>query len=285
MKLIQKQVGDYLVYCQKVRGMAEATIRQKESVLMRFARVTGVASLEGVDNEVFNRWTEYILENGASAQSVNMYNAIVVAMVQYYRSAGMEIPVNLNLIGKMKEVVGVVTDRKFYSAVDVQRVIGAADGVVGLMILIMFETGMRIAELCKLKWSDFEGRRVRFIGKGRKRREVYVTAETFELVREYVGRCEIEGYLWGVYDGGNTLNGEPPTVNTVREWLKKAFREAGFEGFYPHSLRHSFATDLQARGASVEEIKEMIGHSSVATTERYLHGFDGRMKELFDKYR
>ena len=62
------------------------------------------------------------------------------------------------------------------------------------------------------------------------------------------------------------------------------FLRAGFEGFYPHALRHSFATNLQMKGATVSEIKEMIGHSSVATTERYLHGFDGRLKELFDRY-
>ena len=93
------------------------------------------------------------------------------------------------------------------------------------------------------------------------------------------------GDLWSVNDGVLTCNGEPPTVNTVRKWLREAFAAAGFEGFYPHALRHSFATDLQIRGASVMEIKEMIGHESVATTERYLHGFDGRMRELFDKYR
>ena len=64
-----------------------------------------------------------------------------------------------------------------------------------------------------------------------------------------------------------------------------AFLNAGFEGFYPHVLRHSFATNLQRRGASVAEIKEMMGHSSIATTERYLHEFEGRMEELFEKYR
>ena len=86
--------------------------------------------------------------------------------------------------------------------------------------------------------------------------------------------------MWGAH----ALNGEPPTVNTVRQRLCSAFEWVGFEGFYPHALRHSFATNLQSKGASVEEIKEMMGHSSIATTERYLHGFEGRMEELFDKY-
>ncbi len=60
---------------------------------------------------------------------------------------------------------------------------------------------------------------------------------------------------------------------------------AGFYDFYPYALRHSFATDLQVGGASVAEIKEMIGHENIAMTERYFHGFEGRLEELFDKYR
>ena len=144
---------------------------------------------------------------------------------------------------------------------------------------------MRIAELGRLEVANFDGRCVRFMGKGRKPREAYVTEETWRRLGRYIERYEIDKYLWCVNKGEKTLNSEPLTVNTIRERLGAAFKAAGFEGFYPHALRHSFATDLQMRGASVAEIKEMIGHSSLATTERYLHGFDGRMKELFDKYR
>ena len=116
------------------------------------------------------------------------------------------------------------------------------------------------------------------MGKGTKAREVYMSISTArEMLRFLDGR---EGYVWGAH----TLNGEPPTVNTVRQRLVVAFADAGFDGFYPHALRHSFATNLQSKGASVEEIKEMMGHSSIATTERYLHGFEGRMEGLFDKY-
>ena len=116
------------------------------------------------------------------------------------------------------------------------------------------------------------------MGKGGKFREVYMSADTASgLSRFLKGR---EGYVWGL----DAFNGEPPTVNMVRKRMSAAFLAAGFEGFYPHALRHSFATNLQFKGASVAEIKEMMGHSSIATTERYLHGFEGRLRELFDKY-
>ena len=282
MKEIYCQVERYLEYCEKVRCMSPATLSAKKNVLGRFVKVTGVANAGDITNAVFNKWVEHEISRNVNLRSVNAYNAVVLAMVRYCRGVGMEVPLNMSLIQRLHVEE---SQRKFYTASEVEFVVGRADEVTGLMVLIMFETGMRIAELCRLRVTDFDGRRIRFVGKGRKAREVYVTTGTLERVREYVEKYNVQGYMWCVNDGVMSLNGEPPTVNTVRIRMRRAFEAAGFEGFYPHALRHSFATDLQLRGASIAEIKEMIGHSSVATTERYLHGFDGRLRELFDKYR
>lgn len=266
-------------------------MRMKRNVLDRFVRVTGVGSVMEITDEVMGRWIVHETGRGVRTTSVNMYNAVVAGLVRYCREAGMEVSVNLALIVKMK---GERTERKFYTAAEVARVTALArevgDDVTALQIEVMFETGMRIAELTRLRVGDFggvDGRRVRFVGKGRRLREVYVTGAIAVVLREYVERYDIarDGYLWCVNDGTVSLNGEPPTVNTVRARLRRAFARAGFAGFYPHALRHSFATDLQLRGASVAEIKEMIGHANIATTERYLHGLEGKMRELFEKYR
>lgn len=282
MKVIIEQIEKYLNYCEKVRGMTPATLTSKRNVLYRFAAVTEVQRLEALSNGDFETWVEKEMMDGVSARSINMYNAVVIAMVRYYRGVGMKVPVNLALVGKLKEGR---LERKFYSAEEIKRVITVADEVDGLIIGIMFETGMRIAEVARLKVGDFDGRRVSFIGKGRKPREVYVREDTLKKIMRYVRKYQLNGYLWCVNDGVVALNGEPPTVNTIRIRLRRVFAAAGYRGFYPHALRHSFATDLQLRGASVAEIKEMIGHENIATTERYLHGFEGRMQELFDKYR
>jgi site-specific recombinase XerD len=280
MRKIHEQIKNYLTYCEKVRGMASTTMLMKWNVLMRFVAVTEINSLDGLTNEVFDEWVAHEVSRGVSARSVNMYNAVVIAMVRYYQELGLKTPINLVLIKKLKE--GRVRCN-FYTFEEIERVIAVADERVGLIVRVMFETGMRIAEVTKLKKANFNGRQVRFIGKGRKYREVYITENTLSLLREYIDKYGVKNYLWGMYECGGS--GEAPTTNTVRNWLKTAFKEAGFVDFYPHSLRHSFATDLQRRGASVAEIKEMIGHENIATTERYLHGFDGRMKELFNKYR
>jgi len=278
MQKIGRQVGDYLAYCEKVRGMSATTLVCKKNILERFTRVTGLAELGLLTNEVFDGWVAWLREQGVSARSVNAYNAVVLAMVRYYREMGEAIPLKIALVSKLKE--GAVM-RRFYTFEEVERVVREADFETGLMIKVMFETGMRIAELARLKVADFTGRRVRFLAKGRKMREAYVRKETWREVCKLASQRGITGdkCLFG-----GTLNGEPLTTATVRRRLEMAFSAVGFKGFYPHSLRHSFATHLQLKGASVAEIKEMIGHESVATTERYLHGFEGRLEELFDRY-
>ena len=287
------QVDSYLDYCEKVRRMSPTTMRAKRNILERFMMITRVDDLRKLDNETFNTWVANLSERGVAPQSINTYNAAVLAMVRYYRGIGVNIPLQEGLIGKLRE--GTVR-RRFYTFTEIEVAISRADFTTALMIKIMFETGMRIAELVHLRVSDFVGRRIQFIGKGRKPREVYIREDTLYKVQEYLkwrgteqrtnddandailGKNRGDKYLFA------TLNGEPPTVATIRKRMKQAFLSAGLDGFYPHALRHSFATNLQLKGASVEEIKEMMGHESIATTERYLHGFEGRLEELFDKY-
>ena len=281
-KQIFRQIDDYLNYLMVFRGVAETTLRQKRTILLYFARATGLSGIEKLTNEVFSEWVEFLNRQGISASSINVYNSIVVTMVRYFTEIGVKVPLNLTLLQKFKACGA---HRKFFLSAEIRQVVGLADFETGLMIKIMFETGMRIAELVRLRVRDFDGRRISFIGKGSKPREVYITGETLRLVRRYIARYGVRGYLWCVNDGVMSCNGEPPTVNTVRKRLREAFMAAGFDDFYPHALRHSFATDLQLRGASVAEIKEMMGHENIATTERYLHGFDGKLMELFDKYR
>lgn len=281
MRKIEQEIADYLEYCEKVRQMSETTLNAKQNTLKRFLECVQITSLDQLDNKIFNKWITHETARNVSPRSINAYNSIILAMVRYYRETGATIPLNLTLTAKLREDHA---SRGFYTSAEIEKVIENAAPEIALMIKIMFETGMRIAELKNLKISNFKGRRVRFIGKGRRSREAYVTNETLQELEEYVKFYEIDNYLWAIRNGEKTLNGEPPTINTIRIELQKAFADAGFPNFYPHALRHSFATNLQMKGATVEEIKEMIGHESIATTERYLHGFEGRLEELFDKY-
>lgn len=275
MRKIEQEVGKYLEYCDKTRRMSKATLRAKGYILRRFVEVVDAETVAEINNTEFDKWMAGEAERKVGAPAMNTYNATVLAMVRYYQDMGINVPLNLNLIRKLR---GARKPRISYTEMEIRSAVREADIETGLMITVMAETGMRIAELTNLSTREIDGRRIVFIGKGQKLREVYLSAGTAENLTRFLGGRE--GYVWGGY----SLNGEPPSINTMRHRMALAFEMAGLSGFYPHALRHSFATNLQRKGASIAEIKEMMGHSSVATTERYLHEFEGRMEELFDKY-
>ena len=275
MHEINQQITEYLYYCEKIRRMSMITIYAKRNTLQMFTVTTKIDRIQTLTNGIFNDWVAVLTKRGVTPSSINTYNATILAMVRYYHGIGVNIPLQLSMVGRLRENA---TKRQFYSRKEIETAISYADPETRLMIKIMFETGMRIAELTHLKVSNINGRQIQFIGKGRKPREVYIHENTLCELRKFLHQKRPSEYLFA------TLNGQPPTTATIRIHLRKPFLAARLRGFYPHALRHSFATNLQLKGASAEEIKEMMGHESIFTTERYLHGFEGRMKELFDKY-
>ena len=283
MKDINFQIIEYLNYCKDICRMSPRTINNKRSILDRFCRETNITSVKELSDQIHQEWLKIELGRQISTSSIGIYNSTLLGFVKYFKNAGFIIPLSLNIIPHFKMIR---TERKFYTSVEIKKVLYGADDVDSLIISIMFETGMRINELTFMRVENISGQQINFIGKGNKKREVYISMQTFQKLHSYLEKYQISsGYIWRVQNGIKTLNGEPISSNTIRDNLRQTFERAGFEGFYPHALRHSFATDLQQKGASIEEIKEMMGHSSITTTERYLHGFNGKLRELFKKYR
>jgi len=154
-----------------------------------------------------------------------------------------------------------------------------------MMMVILYATGMRRAELCALKVTDFDPARrlFRVLGKGDKLREIPVPAlicQEISLYLEKLGEAypenpEGEFFL--------TDSGAPLYLafadNVVRREL------AGVEGFTgkksPHVLRHSLATHLLNRGADLNSIKEILGHSSLAATQVYTHNSFEQLKKTY----
>lgn len=277
MKPLYHQIQRYLDYCENVRNMSSTTLCAKRSVYRRFAETVPCGDLRSLTNADFNVWVKHEVTRGVSPRTINTYNANILAMVAYYREMGLAIPLKIPLVQKLKEGP---TRRDYYTATQITQVLDYADPVSALMIKICFDSGLRIAELTKLRLKNFHGARINFVGKGNKPREVYLSDATKRALQNYIDDYQIEDYLWPSQQTGTHL-----AINSIRKRLKKIFEQAGYNDFYPHALRHSFATDLQARGASVEEIQQMIGHANISTTERYLHALDGHLAELFAKYR
>jgi integrase/recombinase XerC len=145
---------------------------------------------------------------------------------------------------------------------------------------LLYATGLRVSELVSLDWHDVDlGARVlRVVGKGSKERMVPFGQPAAQALREWLGD-------WEQLRAGQPVTGrgerEPIFLNqrgrrlsdrSVRTLVDRYARAAGVPfGVHPHTLRHTFATHLLEQGADLRSIQELLGHSSLATTQRYTH--------------
>lgn len=153
------------------------------------------------------------------------------------------------------------------------------------MIELLYATGLRVSELVSLDLAsvDLSLGYVRVIGKGNKERIVPVGKKACECVQRYlVMRAKKYPDAEGLF-----LSQKGGKLNRIEFWrqLKAYARAAGInKSLSPHTLRHSFATHLLSGGADLRFVQEMLGHSSIATTQIYTHVDKDRLKELHKKF-
>ena len=158
---------------------------------------------------------------------------------------------------------------------------------------LFFSTGLRLAELCSLNRKDinFKTREISVRGKRGKVRVVFLSDGAVEYVRLYIdSRIDyLEPLFIGTID--RAANAMPPgegfrlTSNSVYRLVKKYALAAGIVSDpSPHTLRHSFATDLLRNGADLRSVQELLGHKDLSTTQIYTHVTNPQLKEVHKKY-
>lgn len=122
------------------------------------------------------------------------------------------------------------------------------------VVRVLWSTGLRVGELVQVRWGDFDGDTLIVRGKGGKIRSVP------------------SGVGWPERPAGAGPEDRvyPVSVRTVRNWVERASKRCGVAGATPHRFRHSYATHLLRAGADLRTIQELLGHSSLTTTARYL---------------
>jgi len=148
-----------------------------------------------------------------------------------------------------------------------------------------YSTGIRISELISLTKGDidFQTGLVRVFGKGRKERVVPIGEKALTVLQEYL--CK--GVSQRAPTGGDVLfcntKGNPMTTRTVHRIVKRYMSQIDRPSFSPHTLRHTFATHLLEGGANLRSVQEMLGHTSLSTTQRYTHLQVDHLIQVYDK--
>ncbi len=157
----------------------------------------------------------------------------------------------------------------------------------------MFSTGLRVAELValnreqvkiKAKTEDLD---IAIVGKGKKVRTVYFSARAVDWLRKYLNsRSDIDPALFINYKPGSEKNNTSRrlTTKSIEEIVKKYVKIAGVPlTTTPHTIRHSFATDLLSQGVDLRLVQEFLGHRNIATTQIYTHVTNKQLKDVHRK--
>lgn len=144
-----------------------------------------------------------------------------------------------------------------------------------LIVRLIYATGVRVSELCSISIEDidFEDHTIRVRGKGDKIRTVFIDDETLEEVGRFIGN-KIAGPLFPGQQGKHL---SPRTVQHI-------FRQYAPPGITPHKIRHSYASELYRRSKNLRVVQENLGHSSIKTTEIYLHTDIDERKRVYQQY-
>ena len=154
------------------------------------------------------------------------------------------------------------------------------------LIDLLITSGIRIGEasLITLDDIDFTNNIILIHGKGRKQRLIYISSiETISNLKKYLEirkerHCE-SNYLFV------NKNGSQISINSIDNIYRKYKKKAKINKYStPHSLRHTFATNLLANGADIRSVQEILGHSNVSITERYTEVTTKRKVEVLSKY-
>lgn len=183
---------------------------------------------------------------------------------------------------------------KFLDREQIDRLVTAPDtseeaGMRDRAILeLLFSTGLRVSELCKLNHQqvNLERREFGVIGKGGRARVVFISDRAAQWVGEYMAvRKDSYKPLFIRYSGKE--NGEEGgekmrlTPRSIERMVKKYVRAARIPvDATVHTLRHSFATDLLSNGADLRSVQEMLGHKNIATTQIYTHVTNKQLRDV-----
>ena len=158
------------------------------------------------------------------------------------------------------------------------------------LLAFLYGTGLRLSEALALTYQDVAYQdgvphAITVKGKGDKERVVVLSPTAQRALHQWLKHRNLEGspvspYIWSHTSGPR--KGEPFSPRTVQAMLKRVARRAGlknWEKLTPHKLRHSYASALVEAGRSIAEVKELLGHSSIATTQVYVHISRKRLEE------
>ncbi len=310
--LLQKYIQEFLEYCEIGRNHSPLTLINYHHYLKRFdgfAELQGVHSPDKIDMELIRRYRLYINrltdEHGKQLKLITQnYHLIALrAFLKYLTKMDIKTmaPDKIELPKNPERQVEFLEPQELKRLFDAterepNEVLRLRDKAI---LELLFSTGLRVSELCSLRRDSVNIERGEFAvrGKGSKVRVVFLSDIATTSIKNYLAkRTDNNKALFVSHTTvGNSVEKEMDsqsagpqsglTPRSIQRLIKKYCLIAGIvKKVSPHTLRHSFATDLLQNGADIRSVQTMLGHASITTTQIYTHITNQGLREIHRKF-
>ena len=298
--LFAKAKTDFLEYLEIEQNRSQKTIQNYDHYLTRLVDFAGDIKVSDIDPELIRKWRLWLNRLGTNTsdelgKTTQNYHLIALRSFLKY-CAKRDIPAltadKIELARtRRKQVTFLAEDEleRLFAEPDLSTLAGLRDRAI---LELLFSSGLRVSELVGLDRDNINLKRREFMvrGKGQKDRPIFISPEAARWVEQYLSqRKDTSRPLFVRYSGSKQVdlsgNFHRLTARSMQRLVARYALLAGItKHVSPHTLRHSFATDLLMNGADLRSVQALLGHSNIATTQIYTHVTDPHLRAVHEKF-
>ncbi len=301
--LLKDAIYDFLTHCEVGKYQSKKTVENYSHYLRRFERFAKAKThVSRITSDLIRDYRLHLHRTPIAGQGVTLdiktqqYHLIALrAMLKHLQKNDIQTlsPEKIELPkvpGRQVEVLAREELEAMFRTIDPTK----RNGPRNLALLhLLYSTGLRVSELSNLNRKDvnLQTREFRVVGKGRKARIVFISETAAQFLKDYLNarddnwtplflsnsnRSKVKSLF------GEERRLEPQAIERI---VRNLATVAGIvKKVTPHTLRHTFATELLKNGADIRSVQEMLGHSSITTTQIYTHLTNRRLKEIHEQF-
>ena len=267
-------IFDYLDFLKNIKGLSENTAKAYQRDLKKFSKFLesiAIDSLENISEEKCSAWIADLFQNDVSARSIQRHISSAKGFFSYMKKIGLVQSSPFELINSPKSpnhLPNILSPEEVSQLLNFKPK-NSQDKRDFAIIELIYSSGLRVSEAVNSNLSDFEDNNnfLRVIGKGSKTRLVPVGRFAQNAIKEWISaRKKILTSDDALFVN---LRGSRISTRSVQERIKNIALKQGLPPVNPHMLRHSFATHLLESSGDLRSIQELLGHSSLSTTQIY----------------
>ena len=267
-KLLLKNKKSFLLFLEEIRGYSDLTIKSYDETLRESFEVIELHEENGLLS--INLMPYRIKIAKLNAKTISKKLSALRTFSAYLNTNGTKCILQADDTIKIPKTLPKPIAHKH-----ILEALEKADEEESLIVVLLYTLGLRISELSALQVDDISDEWVRVIGKGNKQRDIPLLESSRILIEEYLSKKKTKKFLL-------ERNSEKLSENSLRYIITKVFKRVALK-VTPHQLRHSFATELLNNSARIADVSELLGHSSMATTQIYTQLGTALKKQSYNK--